>query len=251
MEIKKAIKTLFVLLITTFLTLSIALNYLFYKKAFIPLHALRLNPLELNYYSSLSSNIESDNKKNTIMYYGDSRALSWPFIKNNKFNYINRSIGNQTSIQINDRFKNHVVSHKPQVILVQMCVNDLKMIPLFPEKKEQIIQGCISNIESILQKAHNINSKVILTTVFPLGDISLARKMLGIKEQPIIGAIDIINKHIKSLKAENTLVFDSFGFLVGNERKVDSRYSHDWLHINETGYQHLNQNLKKFVNKEL
>jgi hypothetical protein len=39
--------------------------------------------------------------------------------------------------------------------------------------------------------------------------------------------------------------------LTGNERKVDSRYSHDWLHINETGYQHLNQNLEKFVNKAL
>jgi len=226
-----------------------ALNYTFYKKAFIPLHALRLDPLELNNYPYLPNNIESKKKKNLFIYYGDSRALSWPFIENNHFTFINRSIGNQTSIQINDRFAKHVVSHKPKVILVQMCINDLKMIPLFPNKKQQIIQECIEHIENILQKAHAINSKVILTTIFPLGNVSFARKMLGIKEQPIIEAIDIINKHIKSLKFENTFVFDSFGLLVGKERKVDVRYSHDWLHINQAGYRHLNQNLEKFVNK--
>ena len=247
MKIKKIIKILLFLLVIVFFALSITLNYLFYKKAFIPLQALRLDPLELNYYTSLPRN----EKKKTIMYYGDSRALSWPFIKNNKFSFINRSIGNQTSTQIVARFEDHVIFYKPEIILIQMCVNDLKMIPLFPEKKDQIIKGCRENIKHIIKKAHEIKSKVIITTIFPLGDVSIARKVLGIKEKPIIEAIDIINNYIKSLKEENVFIFDSFGLLVGNKRKIDPRFSHDWLHLNKSGYLYLNQNLNKFIDEKL
>ena len=242
------LKTILSLLVIACLAISVALNYVFYKKAFIPLHALRLNPLALNYYPSTPRDSGIDQPKKTIMYYGDSRALSWPFTKNNQYKFINRAIGNQTSIQIISRFKHHVVPHTPDILLVQMCVNDLKMIPLFPEKTDQIIKDCTNNIDRLLQQAHSIGSKVILTTVFPLADISTDRKLLGTREQPIIEAIDVVNQHIKSLKSDNTLIFDSFSLLVDDDRKVDASYSHDWLHLNKAGYQHLNQHLEKFIN---
>lgn len=241
------IQILFFSILIVFFALSIILNYLFYKKAFIPLQALRLDPLGLNYYSSLPRN----EKKKIMMYYGDSRALSWPFIKNNKFSFINRAIGNQTSIQIVARFENHVVPYKPEIILIQMCINDLKMFSLFPDKKNQILKGCKENIKHIIKKARKIKSKVIITTIFPLGDVSIARKVLGIKEKPIIEAIDIINNYIQTLKEENVFIFDSFSLLVGNKRKIDPRYSHDWLHLNKSGYLYLNQNLNIFIDKKV
>ena len=225
------------------LTLSVALNYVFYKKAFIPLHALRLNPLELNYYHSSPSNVEADKKK-TIMYYGDSRALSWPFTNNDQYEFINRAIGNQTSIQTLGRFEAHVAPYQPDILLIQMCVNDLKMIPLFPDKKDQIIKDCTNNIDALLQLTHKMGAKVILSTVFPLADISIMRKLLGMKEQPIIDAIDEVNEHIKSLASQNTTVFDSFSLLVGEGKKVNPIYSHDWLHLSSAGYRHLNKHLQ-------
>lgn len=245
MKIKKTIKILVLLSTIILFILSIVLNYIFYKKAFVPLQMLRLDPLELNYYSSSPVDI---NKKKLIMYYGDSRALNWPFFKNDNYDFINRAIGNQTSSQILGRFEKHVYSYKPQIIVVQMCVNDLKIIPLFPEKKEEIIKSCMVNIKNLTKKAKKINSKVIITTVFPLGDVSVVKKIAGIKEKPIINAIDVVNVYIKSLKDDDVLIFDSFSLLVANNRKINPIYSHDWLHLSKKGYQHLNQNLNKFIN---
>jgi len=242
-------KRLLFLIILILLSVSLLLNYVFYNKAFIPLHALRLDPIGLSYYPSTPNDKEFSTRKNTIMYYGDSRSLSWPAFESKQYSFVNYAIGNQTSIQILDRFDKHVAPYKPHIILVQMCVNDLKMIPLFPDKKVQIIKDCKKNIARLLQKTHKLKAKIILTTVFPLGDVSLARKMLGIKEQPIIHAIDEINSFIKSLKSENTVIFDSFNLLVGNNGKVKPAYSHDWLHLNKAGYKHLNQHLKILIKK--
>ncbi|MCK5725254.1 MAG: SGNH/GDSL hydrolase family protein [Thiotrichaceae bacterium] len=232
-----------IIILVILLSISMALNYIFYKKSFIPLHALRLDPMELEYYPSTTVEV----KENTVVFYGDSRSLSWPFAENDQFHFINRSIGSQTSIQIVKRFITHVAPYKPSIILVQMCINDLKMIPLFPEQKARIITDCKNNIMTLLEQANDINAKVILTTVFPLADISLDRKALGMREQVIIEAIDEVNLFIKTLQAENRIIFDSYQLLVGKDRKIDSRYSHDWLHLNNLGYQHLNKHLEKLL----
>ena len=79
-----------------------------------------------------------------------------------------------------------------------------------------------------------------MTTIFPLGDVSLARQALGTKEQPIIQGIDEINQFIKTQQSDNTVIFDSYGLLVGENKKIDPKYSHDWLHLSSEGYQHLN-----------
>lgn len=240
-----------ILLISTLLIFSVALNYVFYHKAFLPSHKIRLDPLELKHYASRANlNVEKATKP-IVLFYGDSRSLSWPFINNDKYFFLNRSIGNQTSTQVNGRFKNDVASNNPDVIVVQVCVNDLKMIPLFPNEEQEIIKNCLSNIEEIINKSKSINSKLVLTTVFPLGDVSFSRKLLGIKEKPIIQAIDIVNSHIKTLASKDTLVFDSYGFLVGSDKKIEPSYSKDWLHLNEIGYQHLNKHFEKFINQEL
>lgn len=241
------ISYLLLFLIIPLLLVSLALNYYFYKKSFIPSHAIRLDPIGLSFYPSTAGGEQPGSDKPSFMYYGDSRALSWPYVADERYEFINRAIGNQTSIQISERFEAHVAPHKPDVLLVQMCVNDLKMIPLFPEQKQSIIDNCKSNIEDIISKARNINSKIVLSTVFPLGDVSIARKALGIKEQPIIEGIDEVNQHIKAQASDDIAIFDSFELLVGDDQKVDARYSSDWLHLSAEGYKLLNQHLLKLM----
>ncbi|MEK0196152.1 hypothetical protein WME70_32745, partial [Microcoleus anatoxicus PTRS1] len=45
----------------------------------------------------------------------------------------------------------HVASLKPKIIVIQVGVNDLKAIPLFPEQKEAIIRNCETNIAILNQ----------------------------------------------------------------------------------------------------
>jgi lysophospholipase L1-like esterase len=122
------------------------------------------------------------------------------------------------------------------------------MIPLFSEQKNDIIENCKKNLQKIIQQAHEINAKVILSTVFPLGELSIERKLLGMKELPIMDAIDEVNVFIKSLASEATLIFDAYALLkTADGRKIDERYSRDWLHLNERGYKVLNKEIVKLL----
>ncbi|MGB1311756.1 MAG: SGNH/GDSL hydrolase family protein [Leucothrix sp.] len=240
------------LLILLALTLgtSLVLNYFFYQKAFIPLQLAKLDPVGIGYYPELKTQEKSENKP-SIMFYGDSRALSWAPFKTTDYQFINRAIGNQTSTQILQRFDKHVAIHQPDLILVQMCVNDLKMIPTFPNKRDSIIQNCKDNIQALIQKARRLESTVVLSTVFPLGDISIFRKALGITEAPIIDGIAQINAFINAQVAEDVVIFDSYTLLAGSSAKINPAYSRDWLHLNEQGYALLNKHLQGFLAKTI
>ena len=242
-------KNLLLGLITIALAVSLVLNYFLYQKAFLPLQLSKLDPVGLNYYEEASQPTDSDVKK--LMLFGDSRALSWPSYQPENIAVMNRAIGNQTSTQILQRFDAHVSPHQPHTILVQMCVNDLKMIPLFPEREQPIVEDCQNNLSQLINKARAIEADLVLSTVFPLGDISIFRKAMGMREAPIIRGIDKINAFIKAQQADDVIVFDSHALLLGEDNKIKPEYSRDWLHLNAAGYQHLNQQLAGFMKESL
>lgn len=239
-------KNALILLLILALGGSLVLNYFFYKKAFIPFNQIKLDPAQISYYPQ-DSEIEKQGTQPTVMYYGDSRTLSWPVLNTTDYRFVNRAIGNQTSTQILQRFDAHVTSHEPEVILVQMCVNDLKMIPLFPTQRDDIIKSCKENIRGVITNARSINAKIALSTVFPLGNISILRQALGTTETSIVDGIDEINSFINTLAADDVKIFDSYSLLKGNGRKINPIYSQDWLHLNSLGYAHLNNHLAEFL----
>ena len=238
-------------LLAGLLLVSLTLNYIFYKKVsslVVLLYASKLDPMGQNVYPETTLTTTSADKnvssKPKVMFYGDSRALSWTNPVLDHYDFINRAIGGQTSIQIAARFQAHVATHQPDIIILQLCVNDLKMIPLFPERKDDIIENCKKNIQKIIQQAHEMKTPVILSTVFPLADIAIDHKIFGMREKPIIEGIDAVNLFIKSLASDKTHIFDAYALLKSEEsRKIEERYSRDWLHLNERGYEILNKKI--------
>ncbi|MCI0552021.1 MAG: SGNH/GDSL hydrolase family protein, partial [Anaerolineae bacterium] len=200
----------FILLISsTFLIISIAANAILYKelmKYYKLLYAAELDPLGLSYFQDATNQKTSD--KPVIVFYGDSRAEHWIPPQADDFTFINRGIGNQTSAQVLLRFEKHIQPLQPDAIIVQVCINDLKTIPLFPERKDEIITVCKTNIESIVQKSLELNSAVILTTVFPTsGNVPLARRLVWSDE--VYKAIDDVNDFILNYTADNVIIFDT------------------------------------------
>ncbi|HFC91798.1 MAG TPA: SGNH/GDSL hydrolase family protein, partial [Leucothrix mucor] len=110
-------KILIVLILLAGLLLaSLALNYIFYKKVsslVTLLYASKLDPNGLNRYPTATlpdQLITNKTSKPKVMFYGDSRALSWTNPAFDHYDFINRAIGGQTSIQIAARFQAHVVA---------------------------------------------------------------------------------------------------------------------------------------------
>jgi lysophospholipase L1-like esterase len=218
---------------------STGLNAFLYQqgqKYYLLLNATGLDPLGLNSYPNSAEKTQQP----VIIFYGDSRAESWPapdHIKNTTI--INRGIGGQTTAQVLGRFQQHVASLKPKIIVIQVGVNDLKTIPLFPEQKAAIIQNCKTNIGQIVKNSLNAGAKVIITTIFPLGKLPIERRPFWSDDVAI--AINDVNNYIKTLAGDRVIIFDSSQVLANSQGMVDPKYSRDFLHINSEGYAALNK----------
>ncbi|WP_341734403.1 GDSL-type esterase/lipase family protein [Microcoleus sp. EPA2] len=218
---------------------SAGLNVFLYQqgqKYYFLLNTTTLDPLGLNYYP----NSTEKRHQPVIVFYGDSRAESWqPPNQIKNITIINRGIGGQTTAQVLGRFQQHVALLKPKIIVIQVGVNDLKAIPLFPGQKEAIIRNCQTNIGQIVQKSIDTGAKVVITTIFPLGTLPIERRPFWSDDVAI--AINDVNDYIKVLARDRVIVFDSSQVLANSQGIVDPKYSLDFLHINSEGYGALNK----------
>jgi GDSL-like Lipase/Acylhydrolase family len=152
---------------------SIALNARLYdqaRKYYIEINQTRLDPLGLAEYP-----INPQETPNTgqlrVVFFGDSRAASWPAPSLPGYEFINRGISSQTSTQALQRFPYHVRSLKPNIVIVQVGINDLKTVALFPGRRTAIVAACQANIRQIVAAARQLGAVVIVTTIFPTGDV--------------------------------------------------------------------------------
>ncbi len=161
---------------------------------------------------------------------------------------MNRGITNQTSAQVLGRFDKHVLPLQPDIIILQVGINALKTIPLFPERKAAIIANCKTNIQQLVTRSVNRGATVILTTIFPIGPVPLTRQPFWSPE--IAQAVSEVNAYLYSLKANNVLILDTYSLLAENNQ-VQPNYVRDTLHIGERGYEAINQELTKVLSNWL
>lgn len=237
-------RKVFLPILFLFLLASLFLNiflYLQLRKYYTLLYVVELDPLGLSYFRESTNSPESADTSRTVVLFGDSRAAQWPSPPIKGFQIINRGIGNQTSAQVVGRFDEHIKPLNPDIIVIQLCINDLKTIPLFPERKGQIIQDCKANLQDIVQASLEQHSIVVLSTIFPIGKIPLERRLVWSDE--IEASRREVNDFIRSLAADRVIVFDTERLLSDDKGKMKQDYSFDTLHLNEAGYQALNLEL--------
>ena len=219
---------------------SAALNYVLYgyaQKYYRELNETRLNPLGLSYYEA-ENNAAADN---VLVVFGDSRAHEWHPQLNNVTVY-NRGIGSQTSTQVLGRFEAHVAPLAPDVVLIEVGINDLKAIPLFPQRRAEIIGNLQQNIVSLAEQSNALGAHAVISTIFPLGQLPLERRVVWSPDVAV--AIDEVNAFIAQLEGEGVSVFSAEKTLTSpTSNTVEPAYSLNFLHINEAGYAALNAQL--------
>ena len=249
MKLLPRLKTAVPYLLSITLLFSLAINaYLFLKakQYYLDLNSTRLDPLGLKTYPADIGNDEKSNEPVTAVLFGDSRAAQWPNpIELNDYQFINRGIGSQTSVQIAARFQEHIKPLQPDIFIVQMCINDLKTIPLFPQNEQAIIQNCLTNIDQVLAEAEQIGATIILTTVFPVGQVPLECRIFWSPQ--VEQAITVVNEQIRNKAGESVLILDTFLILEDQRGLLSKEFSFDELHLNEAGYAVLNEELKQLL----
>jgi lysophospholipase L1-like esterase len=224
---------------------SLSLNFLLYsrvKQYYAELNQVRLDPLGLSEYPTVSSD-RTEPRLSRVVVFGDSRAASWTPPTVDRYEFVNRGISSQTSVQASQRFLPHVRALKPDVVVIQVGINDLKAIALFPERQDAIIANCQSNIKRIVEDAKELGAVVIVTTIFPVGTVPLERQPVW--SDAINQGIQAVNTFIPTLADDRTVVFDAFSILADNQGKTKLQFEVDELHLNQQGYEALNQELVK------
>jgi lysophospholipase L1-like esterase len=178
---------------------------------------------------------------------GCSRADGWISPNINGYEFINRGIHAQTSVQTVQRFKYHVNSLKPNIVIIQVGVKDLKTIPLFPERRASIVANCRGNIKQIVDESKNLNATVILTTIFPVGEAPIQRQPFW--SDDIRLTVEEVNDYIATLAEDKIIIFDSFSILADSQGMMLQKYASDELHLNKQGYEILNKELVELLDK--
>ena len=240
------IKNWTIAVLTAILFGSVALNAVLFTRGradYLSLNQTRLDPLGLVGYTIDPAELaESDPNETTVVFYGDSRARDWtPPNAGPGFRFVNRGIGAQTSEQVLARFDDQIAPLLPDVVIVQVGINDLKTIPLFPDQEYAIIERCKENIETIVKESRELGATVILTTIFPVGEVPLERRPFWSPE--VAPAVDTVNEFIKLQQGEGVAILDS-AVLEDDNGKIRREYSRDMLHLNPAGYVVLNDQLK-------
>ncbi len=198
-------------------------------------HLVRLDPLGLAAFGN------DPPKPARIVFFGDSRAAAWPAPAG--FAIVNRGVPGHTSAQARLRYQLHVSPLKPELVIVQVGVNDLTALAVFADDSDAIIQTTIANLGEIVNQARADGSRVMLTTIFPLGPNGFER--LDPATAQIQTAIERVNQAIQAMAAPDVVIFDSAAILADESGYVAERYRDDILHINLAGYRALNEALSK------
>ena len=224
------------------LLISMGLNVVLFRMGqgyYRQLSAVRLDPLGLSQYP-LDANPPPGPR--SVVFFGDSRAAEWPAPEGlDGWTFVNRGIHNQTSAEVLHRFDAHVAPLEPDVIVIQVGVNDLKAIPLFPGQRATIVANCQANVAQIVHRSRELGATVILTTLFPLGEVPLERRLFWSGE--IEDALREVNAYVRTLAGEGVVVLDTAPILADERGIVRRAYSRDLLHLSEAGYQALNKAL--------
>ena len=242
---KHKINALLIFLIAISTGLNV-LSYNMVRKSSFIINRQFLYPVGLKaYLKSNAKDASQEISQPCIVLLGDSRSYFWPSPETQDHCFINRGICGETSAQTLLRFHHHVAYLKPDIILLQTGVNDFTMVPPPPKTTRDVTESCKDNIRLIVENARDIGSKVIISTVFPLGkkEISILQTWTSPGTQAIAACIDEVNSYIRSLdQYPDITVLDAYAELVENGR-VKADYSEDMLHINEKGYERLNKKL--------
>ena len=104
------------------------------------------------------------------------------------------------------------------------------------------------NIAQIVDQSKQLGATVVLTTIFPVGDVPLQRQPFW--SDDIATAVLEVNASITALADPDVIVLDAFSLLVDERGMMQSSYQLDELHVNQSAYGVLNQTLLEILDQE-
>ena len=184
-----------------------------------------------------------------IVFAGASRIDMWrklPSVAGCQM--VNRGQSHDTSAQLLLRLERDVIALKPDLVFLEIGVNDLKSIGALPDEERAIIDRLKTNRTAIIDRLNRAGIHVIVSTIYPFGDISLARRPVW--SDRTLEARDETNREVRQLNRPLVTLFDADAIFAVDGR-MKAEYQLDELHLNEAGYEALNRAVAPIIEAQL
>jgi lysophospholipase L1-like esterase len=239
---------LILLLLLVIVASGVAILHI-YKNNYKTYNLLKVDPLETG--GLKAENLEATLSKSDIWMLGDSRVSRWnEELLNDSNDIANLGVEGQTSSQVYYRFKTYLETSAPSLVILEVGINELKVIGLDKNLTSSITDQFYRNIESIIQICRTKNISLVLINIFPVGKIELSRRLVWNKavNETIISANHRLQSYCDDIQV---YCFDAYSILSENGETVNTDYQSDFMHINNRGYEALSLKLKELINKIL
>lgn len=214
--------------------------------------ALRLAPTFLRYRDANARLEVPQSDVLRVVLFGDSRIEEWSGLPaSGPYEFVNRGIGNETTAQMLGRLENDIIALRPEVVVLQLGVNDLKSIGILRQSGHsgKIGQQTQERIKEIATRLRDAGITTVISTIFPVAEISWRRRLFWSSETE--AWIARINRWLlEGGLGAGIHVWDCDAFFTRDGR-MDRAFARDTLHLNPAGYQELSSRLLPVIDEVL
>ncbi len=249
MKTKKVLFCLVGLLLLVSLCLNLVLG-MACRSLYRNLLISRIAPLGLSVaQKEIVKPYQTDQHGKWVLLFGDSRVAQWDPIPIHKDILVSRlGMSGWTTAQALYYLQSVPLKDVPDLVVIQLGINDLKAIGVFPERRLDIQEKCEQNLQTIADRFSRKGSKVVLLTIFPPGSVSLARRPVW--SEDIRLGVQEVNENLGKSNVKDFIVFNCDEVFLRNG-KMNREYMRDTLHINPRGYGVLNSVLEPIIHQVL
>jgi peptidoglycan/LPS O-acetylase OafA/YrhL/lysophospholipase L1-like esterase len=181
-----------------------------------------------------------------ILLLGDSRVAAWNCSDIAGQRVINGGFPGITSAQLAGGCDRILKDTHPKIVVVQVGINDLKLIGVRPQWREMIVSNCVSNILSIVDSSKQAGAHVMVTAIWPAGRPGLMRRFVWNEEVNAAVAETNLRLQHALVGESNAALVDLFGEMTKGlpDSEVENLYA-DTLHLKPGAYAQLTPWLAK------
>ncbi len=201
------------------------------------INTLRLAPLEEGRVPLIDYHSED-----ALWIIGDSRAAHWDTCYLSFIDGMKRNLGipGQTSKQVLERFRRDISISRPETILLQVGINDIKCIGFLEDS--MITQNCIDQSIEILKLCQEKEIRAIYSSILPVGQIEFIRRPIW--EPTTIDSIRKVNQVLFEYCTKNSILYLDAEESLKSSSSKRYPFHKDFLHLNSKGYINLSEQLK-------
>jgi lysophospholipase L1-like esterase len=178
-----------------------------------------------------------------VLLLGDSRCAQWPDLALRQYRVINGGVGNETTAQIQLRSAEALATARPAIVIVEAGINDLKAIPLLPERESEIVHDCVANLMRLVRASRDAGASVVVLSVLPAGRVELSRQLVW-SDAVARSVVEVNRLLLEQCSSHSRVLFLD----VTSHISVDRDYK-DTLHFNPDFYARISPIVEKVVDE--